>query len=431
MHSLLKRQIRRYFGEDEPSGACSPFLEAVNAAYHQADDDRLMLERAMDLTSDELMKKNTEISEQLEERIRMVAELQMAKDKAVEATNLKDKFVTLVAHDLKSPFNSILGHLKLIQADTSVKMAPKHKEWLNNAVQSSEMLVNMIDGLLNISRLQTGKLVPKKRFFDVSLISASVISNQSLLAKEKGIKLIDNIASGTRVYADMALYLEVIQNLVSNSIKFCGKGDTVIISGSGSNMEAVTVTDTGPGIAPDIMPNLFRHEIKTSTIGSAGEHGTGLGLPYASDIMKAHDGELKVTSSPGKGCEFTAELPHVNPRVLMVEDDMAQRRLIAEMLHTIDVEVTEADDGEAALAAIERHVPHMVLTDLKMKRLDGFGLLERIRQNESLKTLPVIVITSDTSIKTREEAFRCGASDFTTKPVKKADLIPRVKRHFM
>jgi len=431
MHSLLKRQIRRYFGEDEPSGACSPFLKAVNAAYHQADDDRLMLERAMDLTSDELMKKNAEISEQLEERIRMIAELQTAKDKAVEATNLKDKFVTLVAHDLKSPFNSILGHLKLIQADTSVKMASKHKEWLNNAVQSSEMLVSMIDGLLNISRLQTGKLVPKKRFFDVSLISASVISNQSLLAKEKGVELINNIAPGTRVYADMALYLEVIQNLVSNSIKFCGKEDTVTISVAGPNMEAVTVTDTGPGIYPDIIPNLFRHEVKTSTIGSAGEHGTGLGLPYASDIMKAHDGELRVASTLGKGCEFTAELPHVSPQVLMVEDDKEQRKFIAKMLHGIDVEVTEADDGEAALAAIKKNVPHMVLTDLKMKRLDGFGLLEQIRQNESLKTLPVIVITSDTTIKTREEAFRCGASDFTTKPVKEADLIPRVKRHFM
>ncbi len=368
------------------------------------------------------------VIEDFTERKRMEDELREAKAKAEKATELKDKFVSLVAHDLKSPFTSILGLLRLVDSDKKEALAPKHKELVGKVLKSGEGLVNMIEQLLNISRLQTGKMELKPKFIDGYFVSVSALSGFDYLAEEKGIELNSEIPRGMRLYADTDLFVEVIGNMLSNAIKFSYKGGKITIFQPPGRRTAIAVKDTGTGIPEKILPKLFLHEEKTTTTGTAGEKGTGLGLPFCHEIMTAHGGSLTVESVEGVGSTFYAELPPMRPKVLFVDDDETIRYLFKESTHEYDLEIIEAENGEMAKRIIGRDMPHLVITDISMSIMDGWELLESIRSNPKTAELPVIILTSISDMESRERAFRMGANDFLTKPLVMEDLIPRIRR---
>ncbi len=243
-------------------------------------------------------------------------ELRQARDEAEKSTKLKDDFVSLVAHDLRAPFNSILGMLRLLQSDKSQPMSDRQSVVIKRVLANGENMVNMIDKLLDISRLQAGKIIPRKTRVDAHVVVAASVASLNYIASEKGIRLINNVPFGSEVIADADMLGEVVKNLVSNAIKFCNKDDTITIFIPTGKPATIAVKDTGPGIADDLLDNLFRHDIKTSTIGTDGEFGTGLGLPLSRDIMKAHGGDLIVETGPDKGSVFFAELPDVSDRAL-------------------------------------------------------------------------------------------------------------------
>ncbi|MDH5637847.1 MAG: PAS domain-containing sensor histidine kinase, partial [Nitrospinota bacterium] len=229
------------------------------------------------------------------ERKRIERKLIEAKTQAEEATKLKDKYVSLVAHDLKSPLATSLGLLEFIDRDSDNPLSPRQKELYERAAQTGQMMVKTIDEVLNISRLQTGAIEVRKRFITANRIIYHVLGSTSFLAEKKGIEITNEIPEATYLYADYDLFSNVIQNLVSNAIKFCNKGDEIRLSITTGETVTFAVEDTGIGVRPGILEKLFRHEEKTSTLGTAGERGTGLGLPYSQDIIKAHGGAISVT----------------------------------------------------------------------------------------------------------------------------------------
>jgi CheY-like chemotaxis protein len=357
-----------------------------------------------------------------------MTEMRAAKNIAEEATKLKDKFVSLVAHDLKSPFSSILGFLTLIQNDKKNLLHPDHRKMITRAHEAGNRLLRMIERLLNISRLQTGQLVPQKKFFDGRWAASSVIESLGQLAREKNIELTNKIPRGTRLYADIDLFREVLQNLVSNAIKFCGKGDIITLYVPHGENTTIAVIDTGVGIIDGMLPDIFRHEEATSTTGTAGERGTGLGLPLSSDIMKAHGGTLSAASIKGEGTVFYAQLPYIIPEILLVDDDEGIHFLLKEIMRQNGIDIVAVENGEEAIKLLDKQTPHLILTDLEMPRMNGFEFLERARENPKASSIPIIVITEDSNIETRQKAFQLGANDFVTKPLVLADLIPRIRR---
>ncbi len=237
-------------------------------------------------------------------------ELKRAKEQAEKATKMKDQFVSLVAHDLRSPFNSLLGYLGIMISDQKDKLSEKHGKMANRIIENGQGLLKMIDGLLNISRLQTGEITPQLRFIDGYTVAASAKMQLEYIAREKGVEVINQIPKGTRLFADMDLIAEVAQNLVSNAIKFCNKGDMVTIFIPTDREATIAIRDTGVGIPEKVLPNLFRHEVRTTSLGTSGEKGTGLGLPFSHDIMKVHGGDLRVESVEKEGSTFYVTLPY-------------------------------------------------------------------------------------------------------------------------
>ncbi|MGK7344613.1 MAG: ATP-binding response regulator [Candidatus Nitrospinota bacterium M3_3B_026] len=426
-HPLLLRQLRRHFGGPESfPEELKPFVEAVDKAYHDADSDRLMLERSLELSSQEFVIKSAELRRQIEERKKTEERLKEEKEKAEEASRLKDKFVSLVSHDIRTPFSSIMGLLRLLGSDTVHPLHEDQKALLEHVLRIGEGLVNMVDRLLDVSKLRTGKIKPKMRFVEAASVTAQVTGGLSHAASEKGIDLVDETPPGERLYTDPALFTEVIQNLVTNAIKFSNKGDRVTLYMPEGG--AIAVRDTGLGIRKENIPRLFRHDEKTNSTGTAGELGAGLGLPFSMDIMKALGGTLKVESIPGDGSVFTATLSPVRPLILLVEDDELPRLILKESLESLDADVIEAEHGEEALAVLAETTPNLVVTDINMPNMNGFNLLKKIKESRDTRDIPVMVITSDDKIETREKAFRLGAADFCGKPPVIHDFLPRARR---
>jgi PAS domain S-box-containing protein len=364
-----------------------------------------------------------DISE-LQEKERL---LRAAKDMAEGATKLKDKFVELVAHDLRSPFTSIIGLLKLLVERIPHIEDAENQNILDRIFKSGDRMIATIDDLLKVSRLQTGQIAPHPRFFKGHMAAAVTIQSLSHNAAQKGVEIINEVPADMRLYADPSLFDEVLLNFLSNAVKFCSRGDKITFFVPPGLKSAIAVRDTGKGVSEKIIPNIFKHEVKTTTPGTAGELGTGLGLPFSNDIMQAHGGELTVESAPGKGSVFCAILPYVKPVALIVDDDELALAVLGEHLKKIGVDVITAVDGEKALEALKDGHPHIVIADINMPEMDGFELLNRLKQEKATSGIPVIVMTASDK-EAREKALMSGADDFVGKPFDVADFIPRVRR---
>jgi CheY-like chemotaxis protein len=243
------------------------------------------------------------------------------------------------------------------------------------------------------------------------------------------VKLVNDLPADLLFYGDFPLLQELFHNLASNAVKFCRKGDVVRFHSPSAEEGLVAITDTGVGIDPKILPDLFRHEVKTSTYGTDEEPGSGFGLPLCGDIVRMHGGTISAESEPGRGSTFTVRLPIVRPSVLIVDDDRQMRLLVAKLLSPLRCAVREAASGAEAMKSIRSSPPHVIISDLQMPEMDGYGLLAELQKDSALKKIPVIVMTG-LGIEERTRAFELGASDFIAKPIDTADLLPRVK-HFI
>lgn len=182
-------------------------------------------------------------------------------------------------------------------------------------------------------------------------------------------------------------------------------------------------------IGQSLLKNVFDYDKKTSTVGTAGEIGTGFGLPLVKEMVEMHGGDLTVETAPGKGCLFSLKLPFVRPRILLVDDDRFTRILLKQILLELNADFMEAENGEDALTVVASARPHVIVTDVKMPIMDGLELIRRLKSGADTRGIPVIASTNSDDIEIRNEVFRLGANDFITKDkIDKADFLPKVRR---
>jgi signal transduction histidine kinase len=351
-----------------------------------------------------------------------------SRDEAQAATLLKDKFVSLVAHDLRSPIANNIGMLKLLEKLEGSTLSDKGKNVIDRIMNTNNSLVALIEELLKISMLQTGKIVPNRYFLDIHDAVENAISKLSYIADKKGIAINNRVRKESMVFADYHMYLEVIQNLLSNAIKFSRSGGEIDIYIPKEKPSLVAVKDTGTGIDKDLLPKLFMHDVRTSMFGTAGEKGTGLGLPYSMDVVRAHGGDIACESEIGKGTVFYVTMPRVNPLVLLVDDTEENIIFYGNLLRKNGIEVMEAQNGGDAMRQLEKQRPHLVVLDIDMSVMGGFDFMVAAKQNPSYSNIPILVLTSDSEKEVRDKAIRLGAEDFINRLTIDFDLMPRVFR---
>ncbi len=276
--------------------------------YAQLEDYSHTLEERVEQRTQELGEANKKLKVELVERKKAEQAMKKQRNIAEKATKLKNQFVNLVVHDLRHPFMSILGFIELMMEDKACPVPGKHMKFLDIIQKSAKSMLNMIDKLLDLGRMSSGELEVYKEFVDVQELTAGIIERVDQMAKEKEIELINEVKPG-KFFADRELFGSVVHNLISNAIKFSKPKSRVVILTPEDMSTTIAVKDTGAGINEKILPNIFKQEIKTSTRGTAGEKGTGLGLPYCKAIMDAHGGSLTLEVTQGEGTVFYATLP--------------------------------------------------------------------------------------------------------------------------
>lgn len=355
----------------------------------------------------------------------------VAKERAEAATLMKDKFISLVSHDIRAPLSTIIMFQKVTMAVHMDAQCDECKTVLGKSVATCEGILAMADNLLESARLHGANMALNRKMCNVKDICYAAIGDLVHLASKKGIVLKIDVPEDARLYVDRALFTRVVHNLAVNALKFSHQNGVVSISLSTDRENSIlAVRDTGVGIDEEFIPDLFKYEVKTTSTGTFGEQGTGLGLPISMDIMKAHGGTISVSTEKGRGTAFFAEVPNIKPVALIADDDEVLVFTIRQYLQSMGMEVVAVENGAEALEIIHDKKPVLLIADIKMPVMDGLTLLKTLKSNGQYSRIPVLIMTGNYAddIEMRQKAFELGAGDFIIKPLSKADFIPRINR---
>lgn len=255
---------------------------------------------------------NEKLTEEIEERKATEQTLQVSQKELRTANAAKDKFFSIIAHDLKNPFNGIIGLSTILLEEYDRFSAEKQKELLLNIKSSASNTFRLLQNLLDWSQTQTGKIAFEPRQFEIGPVIAEIIELVRPTAENKNIRLEMALSEGLIVLADMNMFGTVIRNLLQNGIKFTKPGGWVGIETCrvGSMVE-ISIKDTGVGISPETLNKLFMINASVASCGTAGEEGTGLGLILCHEFIEKNNGQIRVESSPGMGSTFVVAFPEV------------------------------------------------------------------------------------------------------------------------
>ena len=282
-------------------------LKRIEQQLRKKSEDLQETNRLLEGRQEEILMQSEELAEQTQNLLMTNAELE-------RLNRTKDKFFSIIAHDLRNPFSAIIGFSELLRNDFT-KMDDKQKLNLLELISlSSETAFELLENLLQWARTQTDKIKFEPQNFDLSAAVGSAIDLHCVITQKKGVKLKNEIQSPTVVYADKNMITTVLRNLISNAIKFSKPGGLIVVSaGKSDDCIEVNVIDEGIGMSRENLGKLFRIDTYHSTSGTMGESGTGLGLIICKEFIEKHNGRIRATSIEGEGTTLSFTL---NPEKL-------------------------------------------------------------------------------------------------------------------
>jgi PAS domain S-box-containing protein len=326
-------------------------------------------------------------------------ELKKSTDNLIKLNETKDRFISIISHDLRTPFSSILGFTDLLLNDEGLSEEEK-RQYIEFIRESSQSMLQLVNSLLDWTRIQTGRIKFEPEKTDANKIIENSINTLIGTAIQKNIIIKSEVHDELQVFADNGLLLQVFNNLISNAIKFTRSGGSIIISGRPSShmrFYEFSVKDTGTGIKKENLDKLFNVDTKFSSEGTAGEKGTGLGLSLVKEIIDKHGGEISVKSEFGSGSEFVFTIPVASSVILLVDDSKTDRLLYSKILKNItpDYTIDVASNGKEALEKIIEYPPAIVITDHKMPVMNGYEFIKELKKLEMKGKPPVMVLSSN------------------------------------
>ncbi|MDP3583367.1 MAG: PAS domain S-box protein, partial [Ignavibacteria bacterium] len=309
-------------------------------------------------------------------------ELKRSTSDLKELNETKDRFISIVSHDLRTPFSSIIGFTDLLLNEKDID-EEKKTQYIHFIQESSKSMLGLVNSLLDWTRLQTGRIK-----FEPDRINAKYIVDKSIqilsgAAIQKKIKLVNELAKEFYIHADESLLLQVFNNLISNAIKFTKPEGSIVVSAK-ANIEKkqveFSVKDDGVGIRAQDVDKLFKIDTKFTTSGTAGEKGSGLGLSLVHDIIRKHGGDIWVNSELGKGTQFVFSIPVASSYLLIVDDMKTDRLLYTKLIKSLipNYNILEAENGKVALEVIKQSLPALVITDHNMPVMNGYDFVKQL-----------------------------------------------------
>lgn len=406
---------------------------------------------------------NEELESKVEER---TAALKQSKEAAEVASRAKSEFLANMSHELRTPLNGILGYAQILNRSQS--WGEKERKGIDIIYQCGSHLLTLINDVLDISKIEARRLELDPHTVHLPALLQGVAEIIGIRAEQKGIHFVylpdANLPEGVSV--DEKRLRQVLINLLGNAVKFTDHGKVLFkverlpgkfSSGTLRDKHSSTlrlrfeITDTGIGITPDALEKIFQPFEQVSNPKRNSE-GTGLGLAISQTIANLMGSHIEVQSEAGVGSTFSfeVELPIAEEwgtasasdtgerlvgyegkrrTLLVVDDKWENRSVIVNLLEPLGFTLVEAEDGQDGLTKALEIQPHLIITDLLMPVMDGYQLLEQIRQSEILKTIPIIVSSASVSSMDQQQSLNAGGSDFLIKPVQADDLFKMLSQH--
>ncbi len=383
-------------------------------------------------------------------------ELQKARDDAEAANKAKSVFLANMSHELRTPLNAILGFSSVIQKDAQLPASQRRNLEIIN--RSGEHLLTLINDVLEMAKIDAGRIQLEEVPFDLGGMVRDVTDMMSARAHEKGLQLlIDQTSEFPRfIIGDEARIRQTLINLIGNALKFTQQGGVTLRLGTKQNATAhllIEVEDTGPGIAPEDQQRIFEPFMQLGEQGDS--KGTGLGLTITRQFVQLMNGGISLESTLGKGSLFRVDLPlreikaedvtkpkeinksgiislapgQPSARVLVVEDQLENQLLLAQLMETVGIQVNIATNGQQGIELFESWQPQLIWMDRRMPVMDGIQATKIIRQLPNGQAVKIIAVTASAFTEQRDEIFQAGMDDFVRKPYRVHEIYECLSTH--
>lgn len=456
--AVQKFDIRR--PESEGGGFEARYWSPVNSPVLRPDGTlAFIINRVEDLTEfvrlRECQTQQQQRSEALQVRtaqmeaeiIQRSQELQAANSQLRTASDAKNDFLSRVSHELRTPLTAVLGFGELLEMS---EISDEQREWVSMILKGGRHLLELLNDVLDISRIESGELSLSLEPVSVESLIADTVDLIRPIAAAHHVEVHTELDAAARLYAlsDHQRLRQVVLNLLSNAVKYNRTDGTMTIAAGpvpGKRVR-IEVTDTGRGLSDDELRKLFV-PFERLDAGQSGIEGTGLGLVLARHLTETMDGTLGVTSTVGSGSTFSVELPTVEPaavadaddghdstvaartysvakRVLYIEDMVANAKLVEQILtRRPDITLLPAMLGGIGLELAREHRPDLVLLDLHLPDLGGDEVLRRLRADPATEDIPVVILSADATPRQFDRLLAAGATAYLTKPIAVRQLL--------
>lgn len=375
--------------------------------------------------------------------------LRTAREEAESASRAKSEFLSRMSHELRTPLNSILGFAQLLDMDSIAGQRPQ----VSHILRAGQHLLALINEVLDIARIEAGRLPLNIEPIGLPAVLHEALTLVSPMAADAGIHLAELplLPDGSGVLADRQRLVQVLLNLLSNAIKYNRPGGEVRIEVIVQAPHvSIAISDTGHGIAPELLGRLFK---PFERLGADPQvEGTGLGLSLSKSLLEMMQGHLQVRSDPGQGCCFTLQLPcahvsgsHLPPmvalevarprtefdaKVLCIEDNLSSLALIETLMQRRPgIQLLSSMQGQMGLDLARQHTPQLILLDVTLPDLEGLEVLRRLRQSPATASTPVLMITADASDLAHRALRDAGATAILTKPIHIQAFLGHLERY--